>query len=74
MTDAPQRRSEDPRISQLVADVSTLQVDMKRNTEVTEQVRDILASFRVMGAVAKWLAALAGAFVAIKTGYQQWIK
>lgn len=58
------RRGTDPVVRQLVGDVDDLKLEMKRNTEVTEQVRDILASFRVMMAVAKWFTAIAGAVAA----------
>lgn len=61
---AEQRRSTDPLVSQLATDVAQLQSEMKRNTEVTEQVRDILSSFKVMMAVAKWFTAVAGAIAA----------
>jgi hypothetical protein len=59
-----QRRASDPRIDALVADVATLRKDMIANTEITAQVRDILASFRVIGAVTKWAAAVGGGCVA----------
>lgn len=47
--------------------VEGLKVELKKNTEVTEQVRDILATFRISMAIAKWVAAIgaaAGACVA----------
>lgn len=68
-----QRRGDDPRIDALVQDVCLLKKDMAQNTEVTMQVRDILASFRVIAKVAKWLTAIATAvaavYAAIKTGW-----
>lgn len=60
MSEQEKRRSSDAIVGQLVDDVSQLKLEMKRNTEVTEQVRDILASFRVIAAVAKWLTVIAG--------------
>lgn len=55
------RRAEDPRIEQLVTDLSAMktahaamQTQLTENTKVTKQVRDILASFKVIGACAKW--------------------
>lgn len=52
--------------------VEALKRDVKANHEVLEQVRDILASFRVVGSVAKWLAAIVAAAVAIYHGVQFW--
>ena len=46
------RRQSDPRIDTLVADVATLKVQMRENTEVTVQVRDILSSFRIIARIA----------------------
>lgn len=34
-----------------------------------KDVKDILTSFRIAGAVAKWLAGIAAAAVAVKTGW-----
>ena len=58
----------DPRIDALVIDVALLKDEMKRNTEVTTQVRDILASFRIVGTIAKWVAAIGAAATAIYHG------
>lgn len=63
------RRADDPRIDQLVADVAGLQVEMQANTAVTTQVRDILASFRVMALIAKWIAAIGAGFAAVYNGF-----
>lgn len=72
------RRASDPRVDQLVADVVALkqgQVEMKKaladNTEITVQVHDLLASFRIMAKVAKWvttIAACAAALIAAAKG------
>lgn len=62
------RRASDARIDKLVADVASLQTDMKANTEVTVQVRDILASFRIMAAIAKWVAAIGAGIAAVFHG------
>lgn len=81
-TETKQRRADDARISQLLIDhadlkrqhgklhacVDSLQAEVKRNTEVTEQVRDILTSFRVLAAVAKWVSKIGAAFAAIYYG------
>lgn len=73
------RRSDDQRITQLGIDqghlhdcVESLKAAVKENTEITEQVRDILASFRVVGAVAKWIAAIAGAVGATIATVKAW--
>lgn len=52
------RRQDDPRIAALVTDVAELKRQMEENTTVTVQVRDILASFKIMGKIAKWVAAV----------------
>lgn len=65
MTDTPQRRVDDPRINVLVADVADIKADLARNNETTEQVRDILTSFRVLVKVGKGCTVLAGAVAAI---------
>lgn len=59
------RRAADARVTQLVTDVDELKKQMAVNTEVTLQVRDILASFRGVAAVAKWITAIAGMIAAI---------
>ena len=59
-----QRRSSDAVVARLVSDMEDVKRDLAKNTVVTEQVRDILASFRVMMAVAKWFTAIAGAIAA----------
>lgn len=60
-----EHRAEDPRIATLLADVSTLKRDMAANNKMTKEVRDILASFRIMGVIAKWLAGVVAALAAI---------
>ena len=53
------RRMADARIDTLVQQVNALQKEMTANTEITRQVADVLASFRVMAAIAKWCSAIA---------------
>lgn len=60
-----QRRADDTRVTRLVIDVDDLKKQMAVNTEVTMQVRDILASFRVVASVAKWITAIAGMVAAL---------
>ena len=82
--DPKHRRAEDPRIALLVKDmeiVKGVHADMQRkldeNTVITagtadtvNEIRDILTTFKMVGAFAKWagyiVAALARAWVAIK--------
>jgi len=72
------RREHDHRLTQLVDDVAALKVqaddssaEIKKNTEITEQVRDILASFRGIAFAAKWLTAVGGFFVMAYHGWQK---
>lgn len=64
------RRQSDARVTQLVGDVAVLKSQMVENTAVTLQVRDILASFKVMMSIAKWITAFAGMFAAIIAAYK----
>ncbi len=64
MTDTVEydRRSDvDSKFSEIESAIVGLKAEMAVNTVITAQVRDLLASFRVMAAVAKWLTAI-GAF------------
>lgn len=72
------RREHDHRLAQLADDVSVLKLqadaftaEIRRNTEITEQVRDILASFRGIAFAAKWLTAVGGFFVMAYHGWQK---
>lgn len=69
-----QRRKEDPRINVLVRDVAELKEWVAENTEVTLQVRDMLAGLRVLCSVAKWVTlitgAVAGTYAALKAGLE----
>lgn len=72
------RREHDHRLARLADDLSVLKrqaddstAEIKRNTEITEQVRDILASFRIIAMVAKWLTAVGGFFVMAYHGWQK---
>lgn len=62
---AEQRRAADIKVAQLVTDVDDLKRQMAENTAVTCQVRDILASFKVVASVAKWITAIAGMIAAL---------
>lgn len=50
------RRHEDKRIFKLMSDVEVLKTKMDENTEVTQNIADMLASFKLIARVAKWLA------------------
>lgn len=60
-----EKRRDDERITKLVSDVCDLKKQMVENTEITGQVRDMLASFRVMAVVAKWVTAIAAAVASV---------
>ena len=64
------RRTVDTRIDGLVADVTELKTQMAAHMETTNQIRDILASFRVAGAIAKWAAAIAGGCAAVYASFK----
>lgn len=72
--DLPQRRANDERIDTIISDVATLKREMKANTEVTTQVRDILTSFRLMAAAAKWIAAIGAGLMAIWHGFDMFFR
>ena len=57
-------------VSHLHDCVEELKREMKANTEITREVRDILATFRVVGLMAKWMAAVGAAAVAVWHGWQ----
>lgn len=63
-TPTEKRRSIDPIVAKLVEDVDSVKRKLDENTEITNQVRDILASFRVLMVVAKWFTIIAGAITA----------
>lgn len=74
------RRKDDTRIPKLTEDVEhlhscieALKVEMKENTDVTKQVRDILTSFRILGVMAKWVAAIGAGTAALYHGIE-WLK
>jgi hypothetical protein len=52
------RRQADPLVAELHDDVVELKRQMALNTAITVQVHDILASFRIVGKVAKWTTAV----------------
>jgi hypothetical protein len=52
--------------------VEELKKSVAENAVLLEQVRDILASFRVVGVVAKWVAAIGAAATAVYHGVIWW--
>lgn len=81
-----ERRAPDPRLDQLVQDQSHLhdcvedlkskvvglKLDIEKNTQVTEQVRDILGTFKVTMAVGKWIGAAGAAAAGITAAIKGW--
>jgi hypothetical protein len=55
-------------VATLMTDVNDLKRQMVENTIVTVQVRDILASFKILGKIAKWVAAMGAAAAALWHG------
>lgn len=75
-----ERRSGDRRIDQVQQDVThlhecveALKSQMAENTVITKQVRDILASFQIIGAIAKWVAAIGAGATAVYHGVD-WLR
>lgn len=59
-----ERRTDDHRINQLQLDVNTIQLQLKENTDVTIQVREILGTFKTVASLAKWVSAVGGGIAA----------
>lgn len=66
------RRSYDRRLDSLEARAATIEQKIDANTAVTMQVAEILSTFKVVGAVAKWVAAIAGGFAAVFAAAKGW--
>ena len=64
-TNPPFRRESDHRIAALEERASVIERKIDENTAITKEVADILATFRVMGNLAKWTSAIAAAFSAV---------
>ena len=52
-------------VESVKAEVMLLKADLRKNTEVTEQVRDILGTFRFTMAAGKWMAAVGAGAVGL---------
>lgn len=55
------RRMEDERLEQLLDDVATLKRQMEATASTIEHVDDILSSFAVVAAIAKWITTIGAA-------------
>lgn len=75
------RRALDPRLNKVVGDVETLQgqhavllKEVRENTAVTLQIKDILEGFRLAGRcakfVAKWATVVTAILLAAKHGWE----
>ena len=53
-----ERLAENTRFSGIASDVAGLKLEMAENTKITAQVRDVLASFKTIAAVSKWLTVI----------------
>lgn len=74
------RRYADQRIDVLEEGVARLEVrvdgidkKMDEQTAILGDVRDILGTFRIIGATAKWLGYIAGAFTAAGAAVASWL-
>lgn len=63
-----ERRHDDPRICQLVDDVRALKEQMAKHIETTEQIRDAIHAFKLVGKAGKWLAAIGAGGTAVWHG------
>lgn len=61
----PERRAEDPRVNQLISDVAAIKEATALNTEITTEIRNIVAGFKIMAKIAKWLTAMAALAVSL---------
>ena len=61
----PQRRANDSRIDKLDARLDKVEGLLVENTKTTNEVRDILTTFKTLGAFAKWFSAIAAAVVGL---------
>lgn len=57
-----ERRKDDRRIAKLISDTETLQRQhselskkLDKNTALTQEIRDLLKAFKLLGAIAKWI-------------------
>lgn len=65
MTEIQNRRKTDLRVEMLVEQMAQVKQELALNTEITRQVRDVLATFRVVAKAAKWTTYIVSAITAI---------
>lgn len=70
MSDEPRRRADDGRVGRLEERMDRFEIALAENTATTKEVRDILGSFKMIGAIAKWGAAVIGFCIAAYHGAQ----
>ena len=75
-----ERRADDSRVGKIAADlehlhgcVESLKSQVSENTALTKEVRDILATFKVLGAAAKWLTILGAGATTVYHGLD-WLR
>lgn len=65
-------REETVAVRQLQRDMVDIKLELARNTEITEHVRNLLTSLRVLMTISKWIAAISAAVAGLialwKTG------
>lgn len=61
----PERRAEDPRVNQLISDVAAIKEAVALSTEITTEIRNIVAGFKTMAKIAKWLTAMVALAVSL---------
>jgi hypothetical protein len=69
MTDQLNRRSSDPRIDELVAQVAELKVVTTEVKEVLSAIHGFIAFCRVTATISKWIAALGAGLAALYHGF-----
>lgn len=76
----PERRALDPKITAFMTAstlerteirraITDVQAELKANTAITKDVADLIASFRVLAAVGKWIAAVGAGLAAVWHGW-----
>lgn len=61
----PQRRQADLRIEAIETRIGKVEDLLVENTRTTNEVRDILTTFKTLGTFAKWISSIAAAIVGL---------
>lgn len=61
----PQRRQADLRIEAIETRIGKVEDLLAENTRTTNEVRDILTTFKTLGTFAKWISSIAAAIVGL---------